>query len=789
MSLSLLYIILGVILIISIVLSILFSNRLLKFIMVSVASICFIIGAIVSFSPLLDHINYGLDLQGGFEVLYEISPIDEDDTLDSDMVYNTYQALLRRIDILGVSEPEITIEGNDRIRVKLAGVTNKEEAREILSSTASLTFRDTSNHLLMTSEVLGGKAKVSQDKYGKPAVSLSIRDKDTFYDVTSKVSKMSNNVIVIWLDYEEGKDSYSKEQGRCGSLSDSHCLSAASVDQGFSSDVIISGNFSNEEASSLVELINSGALPTKLEEISSRTVEASFGADSLNKTLYAGVIGIALVIAIMILVYRFSGFIASIGVLLYTSFTFLIFYLIHGVLTLPGIAAILLGIGMAVDANVISFERIKERLKIGFSLEEAFKIGNNASLASIMDANITTMIVAVILFIFGESSVKGFATMLIISIIVTVLVMVFLVKFILGLFVKTHFFDYHPWAFIGVSKKKIHKAEEIEIPYQKLDFVGKSKFFMIFTVLIIILGVVFAIVRGANLGVDFTGGTTITLTNNDKVTLSVLEKEISDMKYTIRKSSESDKDITITIEEVLNKDHIKDLSNQLEKEYETDSDIYTVSKVVKQELTKNAIKSLIIASIGILLYIAFRFRFNYAISAILALVHDVTIIILFFCIFHLEITSIFIAAILTIIGYSINDTIVTFDMIRENYHKMLDKKNQSKKNKKKEITDIVLNKDELTKLVNDSVRITFFRSILTTITTIFPVICLMIWGAREIFNFNLALLVGFIAGVYSSICIASQIWLLLEIRRVNKPKKEDKDIDDINEIQVKGVNC
>ena len=789
MSLSLLYIILGVILIISIVLSILFSNRLLKFIMVSVASICFIIGAIVSFSPLLDHINYGLDLQGGFEVLYEISPIDEDDTLDSDMVYNTYQALLRRIDILGVSEPEITIEGNDRIRVKLAGVTNKEEAREILSSTASLTFRDTSNHLLMTSEVLGGKAKVSQDKYGKPAVSLSIRDKDTFYDVTSKVSKMSNNVIVIWLDYEEGKDSYSKEQGRCGSLSDSHCLSAASVDQGFSSDVIISGNFSNEEASSLVELINSGALPTKLEEISSRTVEASFGADSLNKTLYAGVIGIALVIAIMILVYRFSGFIASIGVLLYTSFTFLIFYLIHGVLTLPGIAAILLGIGMAVDANVISFERIKERLKIGFSLEEAFKIGNNASLASIMDANITTMIVAVILFIFGESSVKGFATMLIISIIVTVLVMVFLVKFILGLFVKTHFFDYHPWAFIGVSKKKIHKAEEIEIPYQKLDFVGKSKFFMIFTVLIIILGVVFAVVRGANLGVDFTGGTTITLTNNDKVTLSALEKEISDMKYTIRKSSESDKDITITIEEVLNKDHIKDLSNQLEKEYETDSDIYTVSKVVKQELTKNAIKSLIIASIGILLYIAFRFRFNYAISAILALVHDVTIIILFFCIFHLEITSIFIAAILTIIGYSINDTIVTFDMIRENYHKMLDKKNQSKKNKKKEITDIVLNKDELTKLVNDSVRITFFRSILTTITTIFPVICLMIWGAREIFNFNLALLVGFIAGVYSSICIASQIWLLLEIRRVNKPKKEEKDIDDINEIQVKGVNC
>ena len=680
MELKTIYIILLIIGIISILVSWKIKNKLIKVITGIITCICIILAGVFSFNPLLDAINYGLDLQGGFEVLYEVSPIDKDDKLDSDMLYNTYKSLLKRIDILGVSEPEITIEGEDRIRVKLAGVTNKEEAREVLSSTASLTFRDTSNHLLMTSEVLGGNAKVSQDQYGKPAVSLSIKDKDTFYDVTSKVSKMTNNMIVIWLDYDETTDSYSKEKDRCGSLSNSHCLSAATVSQGFSSDVIISGNFTEEEASSLVELINSGALPTKLEEISSRTVEASFGEASLNKTLMAGLIGICIVIAIMIAVYHFSGFIASIGVLLYASLSFLVFYLINGVLTLPGIAAMLLGIGMAVDANVISFERIKEQLKIGNSLKEAFHTGNKSSLTSILDANITTMIVAIILFIFGESSVKGFATMLIISIIVTVLVMVFLVKFILNLFVKTEFFENKPNLFIGVSKKKIEESKEIKIPFQKLEFVRNRKYFLSITAIIIIVGVIISLTKGANLGVDFTGGTTITVSANEKVNLTSLTKDIEELKYTIKKTEETSEDITITIDEVLDKDHIQKLSTSLEEEYETNTDIYTVSKVVKQELTKNAIYSLILASIGILIYIGVRFKFNYAIAAIIALIHDVTIIILFFCIFHLEITSIFIAAILTIIGYSINDTIVTFDMIRENYLKRIDQKKQKNRN-------------------------------------------------------------------------------------------------------------
>ena len=794
MDLNIILSILGVLFLISTLMFFVIKNKKIKLVSGLISCIVIITTCIVSFKPLLDSINYGLDLQGGFEVLYELSSLDEDTKLDSDMVNNTYKALLKRVDILGVSEPEISIEGENRIRVRLAGITNKEEARDILSSTASLTFRDTTNHLLMTSDVLGGNAKVTSDKYGKPAVSLSIKDKDTFYDVTSKVSKMTNNMIVIWLDYQEGVDSYSKEKNNCGSLGNSHCLSAATVSQGFSSDVIIQGNFSQEEAKSLVELINSGALPTKLEEISSRTVEASFGMNSLNKTLVAGAIGISIVILLMIVIYRFAGFIASVGILLYTILTFLIFYLINGVLTLPGIAAILLGIGMAVDSNVIIFERIKEQLKIGVNLKEAYKIGNNESITSVVDANITTMIVAVILFIFGESSVKGFATMLIISIIITVLIMVFLVRYLLGLFVKLGVFDKHLNLFVGVPSRKITKAKEVIIPFKKLEFVKNRKYFLSFTVIVIVVGSIVSLTKGVNLGVDFTGGTTITVNKNELVSIKAVNKEIKDFDYTIKKEEETESDITITIKEVLDKDSIEELSLKLESEYETTTDIYTVSKIVKQDLTKNAIYSLVIASIGILIYIAFRFKFNYAVAAIMALIHDCLIIFLFFCIFKLEITTIFIAAVLTIIGYSINDTIVTFDMIREVYNRKLLGKNKGKvnsKNKKKNelVEEIKLDEEELISVVNDSVRLTLFRTILTTLTTIIPVICLMVFGAREIVNFNIALLVGFIAGVYSSIYVSNQIWLMLEVRKIKKPKKTRDDDNEIEELEIEGINC
>lgn len=712
--------------------------------------------------PIFKNINYGLDLQGGFEVLYEIEPLDGNE-LTSDMVYNTYKAILKRVDILGVNEPEISIEDSNKIRIALAGIKNKEEAREVISSTAVLSFRDYNDNLLMTSDVLGGAAKVTTDQYGHPAVSLSIKDTDKFYTVTSKVKDMNNNVIVIWLDYDETTDSFSKEKDKCGSLSTSRCLSAARVDKAFASDVIIQGNFTTEEATSLVELINSGSLPTKLSEISSRTVEATYGEAALNKTLIAGIIGIILVLIIMIAMYHFSGLIAGTALILYTMLSFLVFYLIEGTLTLPGIAAMLLGIGMAVDASVISFERIKDQLKIGKNLKTAVAIGNKESLSSILDANITTMIVAVILFILGQSSVKGFATMLIINILLTIIVLVFLSKAVIAFFANTGVFDNKINLFIGLSKKKIIPAKEVRIPFKKLDFVKSRKIVLPIVLLVLVGGLTYSIITNFNFAVDFTGGTSITVNTTEDIDLK---------NYTVSKLDKTKDSTTIVIKEKLTKEEIKELSNTLEEDYHTTSNIYVVSDMVKKQLIKNAILAVLISLIGIIIYVSFRFRFNYAISGIIALIHDALITIIFFGIFKLQIDSVFIAAILTIIGYSINDTIVTFDMIRRNY-------------KERNITK----KEDLPELVNDSVRLTFFRSLMTTATTIVPIICLIVLGSHEILNFNIALLVGFIAGVFSSIYISNSLWLILEGKRLSKAPKVKKEKEEKEEMQIKGINC
>lgn len=764
MNFNLIMLILGILLVISVILILVIKNKKFKVIPGILISLVIAISGSLYLPKLMDKINYGLDLQGGFEVLYQVSPIEGE--LNSDMVYNTYKSILKRIDILGVSEPEISIEGEDKIRIRLAGVKNKDEAREILSSTAVLTFRDPSDNILLTSDVLGGNAKVSTDNQGRYVISLSIKDKDAFYEATKKVKDMMDNRMVIWLDFEEGVDSFRKEEKKCGSDS-SNCLSAPYVNEAFASDVVIQGNFTKESAKKLTDLINSGALPTKLEEISSRTVEASFGENALNKTLIAGVIGIILVIILMIIIYRFSGFITGVCFIIYTFGCLYIFYLINGVLTLPGIAAMLLGIGMAADSAIICYERIKEQLKIGNNLSKSFEIGNKTSLSSIIDSNITTIIVAIILFILGQSSVKGFATMLIINIIVTVIVMVYLERQILKLFIKTTYFDDKLNLFIGVNKKKITKSKEIEVPFKKLNFISVAKKYTIGILIVIIVCGIATILTKYNLGVDFTGGTSITI-NSD----TDLANDIKELNYTLKDYKIENNNSTYIIDEVLNKDEIKNLNDYIESNYELSSDIYVVSDVVKKELVKNAIRALIISSIAIIIYVSIRFKFNYAISGIIALLHDVVLTILFFGLFNIEINSTFIAAILTIIGYSINDTIVTFDMIRELY--------KEKKN--------VKTSEDINKIVDTSVKRVLSRTILTSVTTIIPVIMLLIMGAKEIVNFNIALLVGFIFGTLSSIFVSNYLWSKLEYIRITKPVKDDDD-DEITEYKVKGINC
>ncbi len=737
--------------------------------------------AVIILVPVLKDIKLGLDLQGGFEVLYDIEPIEEDTEVDDDLVNATYKTLLKRIDVLGVLEPTISIEGN-KIRVQLAGIDNADEAREILSQTASLTFRDTEDNLLMTSDVLtSGGAKVSQDDSGNPAVALSIKDNDEFYEQTKKVSEMDDNRIVIWLDFDPLTDSFSDEEEYCGSLSDSRCLSVAYVSQGFSSDVIIQGDFDEEEVETLVDLINSGSMPAKLVEVSSKSVEASFGANSLEKTVTAGVVGITCICLVLIVLYRVAGLLASAGIIIYSALTFFIFWLINGTLTLPGIAAVIIGVGMAIDSNVISFSRIKEELYKGRSVSNAFKQGNKTSFKTILDANITTLIVAIILFIFGESSVKGFATMLIISVFSTMLIMVFFTRWIMKKFVETKFFEDKPKLFIGVNSKDIpnvNKGEKrTKYFYQNVDFVSKRKIFLSIAVVACVVGLIFLGTKGLNLGVDFRGGTAVTIQTQESLDEETVTEDISSLGYeSYNFESQSNDTYSIRIDATLDKEEANEVTEYFNDKYDATTDIGVISDVVKNELIKNAIISLVLASLAIVLYISLRFKFSYGISCIAALLLNVLVTVALFCIFRFEVSSIFIAAILSIIGYSVNDIIITFDRIRENV------------SKKKQIKNV----EEYNDIVNTSLREVFNRSIITNLTTLIPVVALIFLGAQDIINFNMALLFGIIVGTLSSIFVASQLWLEIEKRNVKKGKKNKKmwyEVEDeIDELKIKGIN-
>ena len=733
-------------------------------------------------------ITKGLDLAGGFEILYQIKPSEKGQKLTSTDVQDTYRTMLRRIDKLGVSEPELTIEGKDKIRVKLAGVSDIEAAREYITVAGELTFRDSKDNKLMDKTVLstGTAAKVSTDDKGNPAILLNIKDKDLFYDVTTKISQTEDQLIVIWLDYVDGVDSYgSSKCGEFEDLNSAKCLSAATVKQGFSSNVIIQGNFTEEQVKNLVDLINSGSNNVKFTEISSQTVGSAFGEDSLTKTELAGIVGIVLIILFMTLIYRFSGFISSSVILIYTFMTFLIFYLIDGVLTLPGIAALVLGVGMAVDANVITCERIKEELRKGKDLKSAYKNGIKNSFSSILDSNVTTFIIAIILFIFGESSVKGFATMLIINIIMTMLIVVVITRLITYTFVKTKFFDNKIKMFINQSKKEIKKSlEEVDSKFEKKiakDYVSNFKKFVIIPIVILVVsGVLLFINKGFNFGIDFTGGTDITITNAKDASVKKINKDINELGYTIISSSKSDDVYYVKITDTLDKEGVNKVNNMLESKYEAKTDISVVSNLVKKDLIKNAIIALLYALIGIIIYISIRYRLSYALSAVLALIHDSIIIVALFGILHLEINSIFIAAILTIIGYSINNTIVIFDRVRENKNKKFNSN---------------FSKDDLKEIANKSIKETMLRSINTTITTILPIICLIVLGSKEIVEFDIAILIGLIAGLYSSIFMSSSIWVHIENKLQSKKNNKKKDKKEkpkkkkVEELSVKGINA
>ena len=728
--------------------------------------------------PLFKNLKFGLDLQGGFEILYKVESIDGS-KMTHDKIMATYKTLSKRIDSLGVTEPEITIEGNDKIRVKLAGVTNPEEARKQLSTVATLSFRDADDNLLMSSDVLvSGGAKVSQDSSGNPAVSLSVKDKDEFYKVTNKVKDYDQNLIVIWLDYNEEEDSYASEGSLCGT-DGSNCLSAATVSQGFASDVIIQGNFTENQVENLVDLINSGSLPSKLTEISSQTVGASFGDNTLQTTFMAGLIGIFLIILFLIIVYRFAGFISAISMLIYTFLVFLVFWVVGGVLTLPGIAALILGIGTAVDSSIITFARIKDELYRGKSLPMAFKEGTKESFSAILDANVIVLLVSIIMFIFGESSIKGFATMQIITVAIIMVTMVGLNRLLLKLFIKTNYFNDKTKLFINVKPENIpdvSKNEEVKVvPLKNFNFFKYTKQFVGLSIIILVLGVVMFFVQGLNLSVEYQSGSDIAIVTEEKLTEKALNKDLKELSLEKRDIEITKDETNILVNDVLEGDEVDKVTNYFEEKYDAQTNIGVVSNIVQQELVKNAILSVLLSLLGIIIYISIRFKFSYAVGGVVSLLHDVLFIFALFVVFRLQISTMFIAAILAIIGYSINDTIVTFDRIREELASVPEKK---------------LTKEVVWQVTNRAICETFVRTVHTFLSTLIPIVILIFLGSKEILTFNLAMLFGFIAGAYSSIYIAAVIFATIESKNIGKPKKKKVIYtDEYEEKQIKGINC
>ncbi|WML45514.1 protein translocase subunit SecDF [Neobacillus sp. PS3-40] len=709
---------------------------------------------------IVKNLKLGLDLQGGFEVLYEVHPAKKGQKIDKAALASTAEALDRRINVLGVSEPSIQIEGKNRIRVQLAGVEDQNEARKILSTQANLTFRDANDRLMMDgTDLAQNGAKQTFDENGKPSVSLKLKSASKFRDVTQKIVNMApNNELVIWLDYVKGKDSFKNEVTK----KDPNFLSAPTVKEVFNQDTVsIVGSFTVKEAQTLSSLLNAGALPVKLKEVYSNSVGAKFGTQALHETVVAGIIGVIIIFLFMLVYYRFPGLIAVVSLSIYIYLILLLFDWMNGVLTLPGIAALILGVGMAVDANIITYERIKEELKVGKSVKSAFQAGEKNAFTAILDSNLNTIIAGSVLFFYGTSSVKGFATMLILSVILSFITAVYGSRLLLGLWVNSKFLNKKA-SWFGVKQSEIHDLNQnfdtLDLPtkFDKFDFVKHRKKFFVFSGILIGVGLVLLLVFRLNLSIDFSSGTRVDIQSNTPLTTKKLQTVFNklDLKTDdIVISGDKKQNAAARFIGVLNKEEIANLRTTFTKELGADNiSVSTVSPTIGKELAKNAIYALLYASIGIIIYVSLRFEMYMAIAAIIAMLHDAFFMVTFFSITRLEVDLNFIAAVLTIIGYSIHDTIVTFDRMRENMHK---------KKRLKTFQDIV-------DVVNQSIRQTLTRSLNTVGTVLVTVLALLIFGSPSISNFSIALLVGLLIGVYSSIFVAASLWVVMKAKELKK---------------------
>lgn len=746
--------------------------------------IVFLIALVLSsYKTIAKHINLGLDLQGGFEILYKVEPIQKDKAIDMPSVINSIN---KRINVLGVNEPQISVEGKDRVRVQLAGAKDLNTARKLIGTTAKLTFRDVDDKELADSSILqeGGASLAYQN--GEPVVSFKVADKAKFQAMTGQIAKRPSgqNIMVIWLDYAQG-DTYKKEAQKQSQGQEPKFISAASVNQALSGDSIIQGHFSEEEAKTLANLINSGSLPVKLNELSSNVISASYGQDALAKTSIAGLIGTLIVMAFMIYIYRLPGLIASVMLAFYVWMVFAIYSLMGATFTLSGIGALVLGVGMTVDANIVNYERIRQELYRGKSIRSAVKDGQQLSFAAIFDVQFTTLIAALIMYIWGTGSVKGFATMLMITVFMTLLLNVGMSKALLNLVVKSGICDHKPTWF-AVKQSQIPDVSSGEKQFYtgtyKLNYVSYAKYSITVALVIIILSLgigLTQVVKGKgffNLGIDFSSGTKITVTSDKVIKVDQVQKDFEKLELkNFSFQSSGDKTVYATTKQAISTKDLAKMKTELKKIYGQEPGDNVVTPVVGHDLVNKAIILTIVAWIAMMAYVTMRYEWDYAFSCIIALIHDVAIVLAVFGILRLEVNIELISVLLTIIGYSINNSIIVFDRVREHMRQHKNNPNIDYK-----------------VVVNESIDSTIKEALYSSFTTLFPVIILLAMGSQAIFTFIFAMFIGLVAGTLSSIFISPMMWLYIRTHLKPKQKhKKNKIIkkEHLDEYTIPGINA
>jgi len=668
--------------------------------------------AAVFYGPLFGALgeNLGLDLKGGVSVVLEAKGT-ADNPVTREKMIQLQEVMRNRVDEMGVTEPVIQPQGENRLIVELPGVKNTEEAVDLLDETAMLEFKDPAGNTVLTGADLKDAKAVFDSQRNLPVVTLEFTPEgaQAFGRATSQ---NVGRQIAIYLDEK--------------------LLSSPVVNEPIlQGNAEISGGFSNmDEAANLAALLRGGALPLDVEIIEKHTVGPELGQDSLDKSLIAIAVGLLAIAIYMILLYRVSGVVAVLSLVVYSLIVCAVMVLLNATITLPGIAGLLLSVGMAVDANIIIYERFKDELKTGKTLRAAVDSGFGRAFWTIVDANVTTLIAAGVLYYFGSGPIRGFAVTLSIGIITSMFTAITLTRYILRSVVRVDALK-HNWLY-GVREK----AKEL-----KINFVRNRRIWYVVSLLIIIPGIISLGVQQLNFGIDFTGGNIIKAQAQEPLKSQEMRDFLAGQglsKFSVRQAE--DNQLILRTEE-LNEQENADLVATMQEHFPglTLLGNDKVGAVIGRELTSKALYALAIAAVLMVIYISIRFEFWFGLAAIIALLHDVLITLGVFSVFRFEVDSTFVAAVLTLIGYSINDTIVLFDRIRENL-----KKRQ---------------RQSLTEIINTSINATLGRSISTSLTVIFTLVSLLVLGGETTRMFALAMLIGTVSGTYSSIFIASPLWL------------------------------